>query len=1157
MVAKLCTIRDEVTESFVKILSKPSRDTLCRGGVSSRRATEGELMAYASKSASELVAYIMAQFPVRLSTVFGPGKYGQRQGYLDSVGGAVPNDRALAMCVVAGQMSSSLTLEDIRSRATQHSDSDRGVRRTKTALRASSDRIRGILQGLHAMPEALIADLARGLDADSDQAEFLRSFATGSPLQAISPAAVTRHYKTFQEQLQYTSSISQTLAKKELFWAFQQKLDGLLPGRYPKTFSIVDLAAGMEVTPIDDVEQLSMGTGLYGYARTAESSARAFTVIASEPRIMLLGNPGGGKSTILAGFCAHEIREHRSAAFFVRIPEVGRAAAHRKPGTAEDAAELIVDHWVEAFDLMAEAGLRKQLVHDIVNVTDVVIAFDGLDEMASPDEHAAFRRLVHLLQNVSAKIILSSRITGYVPIMRECQTVYVEPFPEGGPSAFAREWFAAGGPDAEVALTRALRAMEHPQMANSCRTPVIAGLVCIVAETQEVRASISGLYRQYVDMHLRRAWKHDSTQRTRAADVASANKDAQDVAWAMATASTVTGGIEWLDAIALSWLVDVAGLPPRVVDLYELDGLLVGHGIAPPYDVLGQSVRWLHRTMHEHLVGWRLATEMQRDFAAGYAFLRARLTNGQWQVPIQHMSELLGEGPILRALLDSLIAEFQLVDTPSRSLLDGAAEIASSAVTQYRFAEIFGPSAHTYPHRVEPLIDAGLVSIEQYCDMLGDDLSGLISSEYSMAALISQHYPDGPTKAALLEPRGPRRTFNVRPWLQTIKTFDPDKACSLAVEETFKLSWACDEFVWQDLPTQSTKPVLHALMSTLADGSRAAFSFIQAVAYTNNSEVIAEAHRLLAAEAPKYDFFSLLLDMFCRGIAQEEFLNDVSDEQLGHVASTPWGSQIEWGVGALVAAAGRSLPRSATDWTEVGWTSVHVENQKEGDARRAGVDVEAAFRGFANKPLPREPSKCLDLYHSASWVKTGRSTLIEAQAFLEFFYSEGYKELDTYTHDIPALDSNYVHGVLFSVGPDRLVSTARQVLAGDEALCGRFSRDNAVHMLATATDYALYLYALNGVEFNPELTFPDLFVEIMGELQTMPEPVDAPIDFRFDEAMPSGIGFSFIEDAVAALPLIPNPENRQRIAVTLERLAIALGFEHRVLEILLLPSIPR
>jgi hypothetical protein len=89
------------------------------------------------------------------------------------------------------------------------------------------------------------------------------------------------------------------------------------------------------------------------------------------------------------------------------------------------------------------------------------------------------------------------------------------------------------------------------------------------------------------------------------------------------------------------------------------------------------------------------------------------------------------------------------------------------------------------------------------------------------------------------------------------------------------------------------------------------------------------------------------------------------------------------------------------------------------------------------------------------------------------------------------------------------------------------------------------------------LTFQDLFVEIMGELQTTSEPVDAPIDFRFDEAVPNGIGFSFIEDAVAALTLIPNAANRQRIALALERLAIALGFEHRVLDILLLPNCPQ
>jgi hypothetical protein len=48
---------------------------------------------------------------------------------------------------------------------------------------------------------------------------------------------------------------------------------------------------------------------------------------------------------------------------------------------------------------------------------------------------------------------------------------------------------------------------------------------------------------------------------------------------------------------------------------------------------------------------------------------------------------------------------------------------------------------------------------------------------------------------------------------------------------------------------------------------------------------------------------------------------------------------------------------------------------------------------------------------------------------------------------------------------------------------------------------------------------------------------------------------SFIEDAVARLPLIANSENGQQTALALERLSIALGFEHRVLDLLLVPSI--
>lgn len=61
------------------------------------------------------------------------------------------------------------------------------------------------------------------------------------------------------------------------------------------------------------------------------------------------------------------------------------------------------------------------------------------------------------------------------------------------------------------------------------------------------------------------------------------------------------------------------------------------------------------------------------------------------------------------------------------------------------------------------------------------------------------------------------------------------------------------------------------------------------------------------------------------------------------------------------------------------------------------------------------------------------------------------------------------------------------------------------------------------------------------------------VHFRFEETVPDAVDLQSIEEIVAALPQISDPENRARVAGTLERLLIALGYGHRVLDLLLLP----
>lgn len=1108
-------------------------------------------MAGEPTSAAELVAFIMAHFPDEMSQIIGPGKRGKRQKYYESVGVDVPNDRALALCAMAGDQALGLTLNDVKSFADRAASDTTNVR-LSTHLRATTEHVAGVLRGEQLATEDLVLNLSKGLRANKSQKDFIRLFNTGSPLTPITPAAVAQYYEKFKAAVAYISPLERSVAKSNLFTTFSGRLKKLLPSQYPKRFSLIDLASAMDISLVSDPGRISADSGLYGYvSRTFSETGKAFERFAPEPRIVLLGNPGGGKSTILAGYCAYIVETHAAPAVLIRIPNVGRAARYRKPNTTEEAAEFVVDQWIDSFNLNVSSALRTQVAEDLISSADFVIAFDGLDELTSVEDQTAFRRTLHLLRDVSAKILISSRITGYTPVFRDCHTYYVEPLPPEGPLHFARRWF---GPDAaaEKALQRAMTVIEHPQMAFSCRTPVILGLVCTVAETQEVQTSISGLYRQYLNQHLRRAWNYNSTERINVSDLASASRDAQDIAWAMANASTPAGGLEWLDSVELSWLVDVAGLPGRVLDLYEIDGLMVGHGVAPAYDALGQTIRWLHRTMHEHLVGWRLAAEIKRNFADGYRLLQARLIDNQWTVPIQYMAEALRDERVVNAILDSLIDQFRRADVPSKSMLNGAALIASSALTTHRFADVFVPSASTEPAAVEAIIESGQVAIESYCDLLGERLPDLMRKHYRLVRLVATHYPEGPVKAGLLKPTVDDRLWylHIDEWLTCMRVFDAANAYRIGLEVSLNSPGVASGNFWTGMPSGLSEPLLTSLLDTLRKGSRKAFNVLQAIAYTKNFEIIGRAHQIL--NESNFEFFGLVLENYINDNGDRGFIRNAGHEIVESIASTGWGPQIEHAIGVMIAAAGLPIPRHVTAWVRVGWICETLENQTGKHARPENLDVTGSFRRFCQRPLPSDPQACINLYFALDWVRTGDSDMDEVEAFLQFFTSEGLEALDSYDWDIPGLDSTYLHHVLAGVGQSRLVYLARKVFANDVDSSSRFSRADAVYMLSTAIDFMLY-DPLGVVEKDPALTFADLFVELTSELRSCPACTHAPLDFRFEETVPDAVDLQSIEEIVAALPQISDPENRARVAGTLERLLIALGYGHRVLDLLLLP----
>ncbi len=431
-------------------------------------------------------------------------------------------------------------------------------------------------------------------------------------------------------------------------------------GLYPPHLTPERLAGMLSLSAVPSQPSLSEVT-LEGELYDAQRSygGRPVLDVLGERRLVVLGNPGGGKSTVLAAGVL-DSADRGVPAIFVRLSSITRTL--KRPVSLTQLVKLLVRTAVTDAGARVEVAV-SDLAKALLSDRRALIALDGLDEVRGADLDAVLST-VRQLRGFEGKVVISSRWTGYSTPPGEWEERCVDHLSTPQAEEFFDLWFKGGNAEAHQ---RAKATLESRHQADMIGIPVLLGIVALVAQQGEVPGTEAQLYEKYVTRHLSNYWKQHAARET-AAELAERRQAAQWLAWAMATGfSGKHDQRRWTDVTSLSEVsaavermtaTSPASLPPPAVGVIE--DLAHRHAlISADWETdIDQSFRWIHRTVHEHLVGAYLAQRLFDPDAEYFGIpLEILLGPSQWLQPLRHFLGLLpsedGEAFILR--LDELV----------------------------------------------------------------------------------------------------------------------------------------------------------------------------------------------------------------------------------------------------------------------------------------------------------------------------------------------------------------------------------------------------------------------------------------------------------------------------------------------------------------------
>lgn len=536
-------------------------------------------------------------------------------------------------------------------------------------------RIGRMLSGTEELHSGWLEMLGYGLDlTDTARRNLWQLFGSAKVSLGTTPDHEAKAIANFIEQhalrAQDRSKFAERRVASELVDIWRERIEQLAsaPAGYPDTLGVPVLAEMLSVAHLDEgwEKEYEGLQGLYSGMNNT-GSTRALDAVFGNRRVIVLGDPGHGKSTLLAGAALRAL-EQGAPVLFARLEDLGAASSASRnkqewclPSDRgmRWAAEMLLEAGIASGLPWMSKHLRETAVKQIVADRDLLIVLDGWDEVSTEENRNGAQEALKLLSGhgsgtggVKGRVLLASRVTGYRRPAPGFQEVLVTQLDPDTVMNFFEVWFA--GEEGRDALARVRKSLENPRLAGLARIPVLAGFIAVVAKDEKPRSSKQGIYEQYLERFLARAWKDGSPTRRSYAEIQERLHVASIVAWKMATwpSQDPYKNDQWEDHLSIrelgSWSTSQLHASStdwyrQVEDLAVSDGLLVPHGRLVDVTDGQQRYRWLHRTIHEHLVGRHLMNLVRTNPNEGLAGVRQVLLRPSWEEALEHAAGFFGQ----------------------------------------------------------------------------------------------------------------------------------------------------------------------------------------------------------------------------------------------------------------------------------------------------------------------------------------------------------------------------------------------------------------------------------------------------------------------------------------------------------------------------------
>ncbi|WP_340158890.1 NACHT domain-containing protein [uncultured Maribacter sp.] len=216
-------------------------------------------------------------------------------------------------------------------------------------------------------------------------------------------------------------------------------------------------------------------------------------ILSNYSRIILLGQPGSGKSTTIKKIILDKINSQNLEQIPLFIPL-------RSPKLNEFTITKFIKFQFEKYGIKEP----KELIENLLKKGKFFIAIDGIDEVAKENRQNIIDQILNLSTEFPKNtIVASSRLADYQGELNRFKEVELCEFSKNDIETFIQNWFNSFTNQIDIKpLLNNIR--EYPQIREIATSPLLLSLICVVYQHDlEISSRRTTLYKRCVECLLR------------------------------------------------------------------------------------------------------------------------------------------------------------------------------------------------------------------------------------------------------------------------------------------------------------------------------------------------------------------------------------------------------------------------------------------------------------------------------------------------------------------------------------------------------------------------------------------------------------------------------------------------------------------------------